>query len=342
MLKAGIIGMGRMGITHFSIINAHPRVRVVSVCDQSKTMLKFFDKYVGTRTFTEPKRMMRESDLDLVIVATPTDSHADIIKMAIDHNHHIFVEKPFTMNAREGKEIIGLMDGKPLINQVGYVNRFNEVFMKVKELVDSKIVGETKHFTFEMIGNTVLKDSTSSWRSKKNLGGGCMYEFAAHCIDLVTYLIGEPDKTVGSVLQSIYSSHVEDLLSTTFVYEKGCVGNILVNWSDATCRKPVNRIEIFGKKGKIMADKHAYKVYLTDPCPSHGFHEGWNTRYITDFAKNVHFYVRGNEFSYQLQYFIDCIQQNHTDNISGFTEALKTDVIIENIFNDAVWVRKNG
>ena len=136
-------------------------------------------------------------------------------------------------------------------------------------------------------------------------------------------------------MQSIYSSDVEDLVSSTFIFNKGCSGTVMVNWSDETYRKPTNIVTIFGTKGKIVADKHAYKIFLKQPNQNNGFHKGWNTRYITNFAKNVRYYVRGNEFTRQLDYFIECIEQRRTDNISSFAEALKTDIIMEEITKDA-------
>ena len=228
------------------------------------------------------------------------------------------------------------------MNQVGYVNRFNEVFVEVKRLLDEEVIGEVKNFSSEMYGPTVLKDSKGNWRGKQKMGGGCMYEFASHCIDLVVYLIGQPEKVAGSIMQSIYSSGVDDLVISNFIYKNGCSGTIMVNWSDETYRKPTNIVKIFGTKGKIIADKHAYKIYLKEPNPDNGFHEGWNTRYITDFAKSVRFYVRGNEFTSQLDYFIDCIKESRFDNISSFEEAHKTDVIMENIRQDAARVSGNG
>jgi predicted dehydrogenase len=136
-------------------------------------------------------------------------------------------------------------------------------------------------------------------------------------------------------MQGVYSSNVEDIVSSNFIYQNGCTGRIMVNWSDETYRKPTNIVTIFGSKGKIIADKHAYKIYLKEPDPENGFREGWNTRYITDFAKSVRFYVRGNEFTRQLDYFINCIEEGQTNNISSFAEALKTDIIMEEITQDA-------
>ena len=136
-------------------------------------------------------------------------------------------------------------------------------------------------------------------------------------------------------MQSIFSSNVEDLVSSAFLYHDDCIGHIMVNWSDETYRKPTNVIKFLGTKGKIQADKHAYKIFLKEPNQSYGFSKGWNTRYITDFAKSVRFYVRGNEFTSQLDNFIDCIEHGETVNDSSFSEALKTDIIMEKIREDA-------
>jgi predicted dehydrogenase len=335
MLKGGFIGFGRMGITHFSILNCHDSVKIVSVCDSSKTLMNIAGKYLNIGTYSDYREMMDNEHLDFVIVSTPSASHAEVIKKAIDHNIHTFTEKPFTLKPEEGRDILNLLEGKNLVNQVGYVNRFNEVVEEVKRLLGEQVIGEVKNFSSEMYGPTVLKDSKGNWRGKQTMGGGCMYEFASHCIDLVVYLVGPPEKVAGSIMQSIYSSGVDDLVISNFIYDKGCSGTIMVNWSDETYRKPTNIIKIFGTKGKIIADKHMYKIYLKEPNPDNGFHEGWNTRYITDFARSVRFYVRGNEFTRQLDYFVDCIKEDRSDNISSFEEAHKTDVIMENIRQDA-------
>ena len=335
MLKAGFIGFGRMGITHFSILNTHPSVKISAVCDQSSTMLNILKKYVDVKTYADHKKMAAEEDLDFVVISTPSDSHAEIIRFGLDQNLHIFTEKPLTLTEAETREVLHCLEGKPLVNQVGYVNRFNEVFMEVKKLLDSGIIGQVKHFTSEMYGATILKDAKSNWRGKKNTGGGCMYEFACHCIDLVLYLLGKPDRVTGSVMQSIYSSQVEDLVSSTFVYDKGFSGQVMANWSDESFRKPANIVTIFGTRGKIVADKHAYKIYLREKEPGNGFHSGWNTRYITDFAEPVRFYVRGNEFSSQLDYFVNCVLKGQAGDICNFSDAYITDVVMAEITRDA-------
>ena len=335
MLNAGYIGLGRMGITHFSILNAHPQVKNAAVCDQSDTMLKILNKYTGVSVFNDHREMIKKADLDFVVISTPSASHAAIITDAVKSGLHTFSEKPLAMDPAEGRGVLEHIAGKSSVHQVGYVNRFNEVFMEVKALLDAGVLGDIKQFSSEMYGSTLVKDAKANWRGKRKMGGGCMYEFASHGIDLALYLFGKPDCVKGSVMQSIFSTEVEDLVGSTFVYDKGCVGSILVNWSDESFRKPKNIIKIFGTEGRIVADKHAYKIFLKREDKARGFHKGWNTRYITDFAKPVRFYVRGNEFTRQLDYFVDGILENRSENIASFHEAYNTDFVMDQITRDA-------
>jgi predicted dehydrogenase len=335
MLRFGFVGFGRMGITHLSILNTHPSVKVAAVCDQSSTMLKLVGKHINLPTYTDYRKMLDGTKLDCLVVSTPTDSHGEVIKAAIDRDLHVFVEKPFTLTAADGRDVVAYLGNKPLVNQVGYVNRFNEVFMEVRRLLHAGIIGDLKNISSEMYSATVLKDTKSGWRSKKKLGGGCLYECASHCIDLAVYLAGKPARVAGSIMQSIYSSEVEDFVSSTFIYDNGASGAIAVNWSDEAYRKPANIVKVFGTGGRIVADKHAFKVYLKKADEANGFGKGWTTRYITDFGESVYFYLRGNEFTRQLNYFVDCVERGATENVSSFAEALKTDIIMEEITQDA-------
>ena len=93
MLKGGFIGFGRMGITHFSILNSHDSVKIVAICDSSKTLMNVLGKYMDINTYADYHEMIDREELDFVIVSTPSGSHAEIIKVALDHNLHTFTEK---------------------------------------------------------------------------------------------------------------------------------------------------------------------------------------------------------------------------------------------------------
>lgn len=331
MVKGAVVGFGRMGLTHFSILNNHPEVRFVAVCDSSAFILKNISRYIKLETFSDYKRMFDNLDLDFVIIATPPAAHAETIKDAIEHDLNVFVEKPFVLSSQQGQQIVNMLNGRKIVNQVGYVIRFNDVFMQVKRLLETNTIGELLSFKVEMYGPTVLKETKNGWRSKKSQGGGCLYDFSPHSIDLINYLFGLPEQIVGTILKNIYSRDVEDAVYSTLLYKENLSGHLLVNWSDPSYRKPGYRLEVLGRQGKLIADLHAYKLFLKSDPADGKFTRGWNIRYVTDFAEPVRFYVRGNEFTRQLDYFIDCIVKRTPGNMSSFADALVTDLIIERL-----------
>jgi predicted dehydrogenase len=334
-IKIGIIGMGRMGITHYSIINSHPAVKLESIADPSGFVLSMMNKYLPIRTFKDYIELFNESKIDAVLVCTPPNFHFPIIQKAAENGIHVFVEKPFTTKLNESSELARIYSVNGLVNQVGYVNRFNDIFGKVKEFINNRVIGKVIRFKSEMFSCTISKsDGSSGWRNSRESGGGAVFEMASHAIDLVNFLIGKPDKVTGSSLNHIYSKNVEDAVSSTFLYSNGMSGTIYINWSDTSYRKPTNKIEIFGDGGKIFADQHSLKIFLNKPNEKYKLNQGWNTLYITDVFKPVPFYVRGNEFTSQLWHFIDCIQGKEKTNRCTFTDGVDTLEVIENIYSD--------
>lgn len=334
-IKFAIIGMGRMGITHYSIINSHPDVEIESIVDPSTVILSMMRKYLPVTTFKNHNDLFKTRAPDAILVCTPPHLNYEILKSAADIGAHVFVEKPFTTKKNKASELAFIFQQKQLVNQVGYVNRFNDVFRKLKYFLTIGGVGEVIRFKSEMFSCTITKEEDSyGWRSSRESGGGVVFEMAAHAIDLVNYLIGKPNKIVGTTMSKIFSSNVEDAITSTLLYTEGISGTLDINWSDKSYRKPTNKIEIFGKKGRVLADQHSLKIFLNEANPAEKLSQGWNTIYITDVFKPVQFYVRGNEFTSQLYHFIDCIKDKKKPNICSFNDAKDTLEVIEAIFED--------
>lgn len=335
MIKVGLIGLGKMGVSHCSILNAHPDVKSIAVCDTSSFMLSAVKKHTPMECYTDYKKMIYEIQPDCIIVATPTKSHFEIAKFGLERNCHVFVEKPLCLNPEQSNTLTQLAQDKKLVSQTGYHNRFLGTFQEVKRLLDKNIVGDLYHYLGEAYGPVILKEKSDTWRSNSQEGGGCLYDYAAHVINLINYLIGMPNRVQGSVLQSIFSKNVEDAVFSTLLHKNNIVGRLAINWSDESYRKMSTQITVQGKKGKIIADAQEIKIYLNDPNEKEGLEKGWNVKWITDVTKDVQFYLRGEEYSFQIDTFITCVKEKNLNNINSFGNALLTDQVIDLIIKDA-------
>ncbi len=331
MIKTGIIGLGKMGLSHASIINAHPDLELVAVCDSSALILEAMKKYGTYKVYNDFKKMIDESDLDALFVATPTKFHADMVLYAMERNIHTFCEKPLSLTTVEGLKMVKTSAERNLINQVGYHNRFIGTFNYLKELLTAGILGEVYHFVGEAYGPVVIKRKESTWRSDSAEGGGCLFDYASHVINLIEYVLGKIKTVDGVMLKKIFSRGVEDAVYTGMFLENGISGMLNVNWSDETYRKMSTQITVLGTEGKIICDAQEIKIYLKNDHPNLKLEKGWNIKYVTDLTQPVDFYLRGEEYSAQVDYFAKCIKNNISNSISSFASALQTDEVIEQI-----------
>jgi len=336
MIKGAIIGLGKMGLSHAAIIGAHPDVEMVAVCDTSTLVLNAFKKFSTAKTYDDYKTMVERESLDFVLIATPTRFHYPMVKYAIERGLHVFCEKPFSLTSREGEELVQLANIKWLVNQVGYHNHFIGTFRELKRLLQTGVIGELVHFIGEAYGPVVVKEKGSTWRSNPEEGGGCLNDYASHVINLIQEIIARPVKVSGMQLKSIYSRGVEDAVYGTIVLENGLSGLLSVNWSDETYRKMSTSITVQGKNGKIICDATEIKIFLKEASKKEELDKGWTLKYITDFAIPVNFYLRGEEYSAQIDHFINCIKNKRQTVYNSFEQGFYTDKVIEMIIADNI------
>ena len=158
MIRTGIIGLGKMGISHAAILGAHPDIDLVAVCDSSSLVIDVFKKYSRFATFSDYKEMIDTMNLRALLIASPTRFHSEMVTYALKNNIHIFCEKPLSLNFTEGKNLSALAIQLNLVNQVGYHNRFISTFNEVKKFLSSNLIGEVYHFIGESYGPVVLKE----------------------------------------------------------------------------------------------------------------------------------------------------------------------------------------
>ena len=335
-IKVAVVGLGKMGLSHHAMINVHPQVELAAVCDASSYVLGVLKKYTGVSTYSDYDAMLDKAELDAVMIATPSRTHADMVRKALDRGLHVFCEKPFTLDPADSRELAALSRERGLVTQVGYHNRFVGAFAEVKRLVDAGAIGQVTHALGEAYGPVVLKPKGGTWRSQRQAGGGCLYDYAAHPIDLLNWYLGKPTGVGGTVLNQVFSKEIDDEAFSTLFYGGGETAQISVSWSDESFRKMTTRVTLWGTAGRIFADRQECQVYLRDTAAvPDGYDVGWNVRYTTELTQPVWFYLRGEEYSAQIDAFIERIGAARAEGVNDFTSAGATDEVIAMMLTDA-------
>lgn len=337
MLKAALVGAGKMGLSHLAILGAHPELDVVAVCDATGYILTGLRKHTGVATYKNVKKLLEKEELDVLVVATPTATHFETAKAALERGVAVFMEKPLSLDPEQSRALVAMAKqaGKPC--QVGYHNRFLGTFREAKRLIEHGALGRVHHVAGTAFGPVVVrKKASSTWRSKKSEGGGCLHDYASHVIDLMNFIVGDPVEVSYAHCAKVFSAAVEDVVRATFRYEAGFDGRLEANWSDPCQRKMSTTVSIWGDNGRVVVDRQECQAFLVAPCAAAGYGEGYTTRYITDLQEPVNYYLRGEEYSAQIDAFVRAVRDNDLDGENSFASACRTDELIDEI------ARKSG
>ncbi|MBZ5739737.1 Gfo/Idh/MocA family protein [Nocardioides mangrovi] len=339
MLRVAVVGVGKMGLSHLSLLRAHPRVMVEVVCDANGYVLDVLGTHTGLHSATDYAAMLDAVDIDAVVIATPTQAHYPMVRAAIERGLHVFCEKPLTLSSEQSEELARLAEERGVVGQVGYHNRFVAAFAEAERLVEMGAIGTVHHALAEAYGPVVLKPKGGTWRSRRAEGGGCLYDYAAHPLDLMTWFLGEPTAVRGTTLGRVYSADTEDEVYATLEYG-GASAQLSVNWSDESYRKMTTRLTLWGSHGRITVDRQECQVYLRESAVApEGYRHGWNVKYTTELTPPVWFYVRGEEYSAELDYFVRNalgeLAPEEAQDLNTFESAAVTDRVIEMLLADA-------
>lgn len=329
MIRIGIVGLGKMGLSHHAIVNSHPAASVVAACESNSYITDVLSAHTGLRCYRGYDELLAREALDAVVISTPSRLHAPMVAAALERGLHVFCEKPFVLDPDHGEPLVELAESAQLANQVGYHFRFVASFAEAARIARSGALGAIHHVRAEAYGPVVLRPKSGTWRAARAEGGGALYDYACHAIDLINFVVGPPTDVDGVVLKRVFSRDVEDEAYCSFGFANGASGQLAVNWSDESYRKMFTRISVWGDNGRVTADRQECQVYLREVHPSlPDVPRGWTVRYGTDLTPPVWYYLRGEEYSAQIDYFVQSIQQRRANGVNSFRSALATDRVV--------------
>ena len=334
--NVALVGLGKMGISHLAIANATPGLNVVAVCDTSSLLGGMVQRFAGIGHVARYEDLVTMAGLHGVIIATPTRFHAGMIRQAVEHGLHVFCEKPLTLDAATSMAIAGEVRDAGLVGQVGYHNRFVGTFGEARRLVEGRSLGRLRHMHAEAYGPVVLKPAARTWRSQAKEGGGCLYDYAAHPVNLMNWYAGIATGCSGAQLTQQWSTDVDDAVLANLSFADGVTGQVSVNWSDETARKMTTRLTLWFDHGKVVVDRQEIQVFAgSGATPAPGYRRGWTIRYITELTDHPAFYLRGEEYSAQMEGFASAMADPAAPYPNDFASGAATDATLSLIRSSA-------
>lgn len=234
----GLIGLGYIGKIHLRHSLKLANSRLIAVSDLSRRALKEARKSGVKKTFTKYEQLLKDPDIDAVIIALPNHLHLQCAKQAAEAKKHIFLEKPIARNVAEAKEIISVAKKNSVKMMIGYPLRFDTEFCKLKEKIKSGVLGDVEVAYASYISSGpffhraegYVPNPVPEWWFKKELtGGGVLIDVGCHMVNLFRWYFGEIID-IKSHLGHRFNMDLEDHAICLAKFESGTLAVISVGW----------------------------------------------------------------------------------------------------------------
>lgn len=263
-IKWGIIGCGN--VTEVKSGPAFQNVdnsELVAVMRRNGDLAADYAKRHGVPCwYDDADKLISDPAINAIYVATPPSSHAEYAIKSMKAGKPVYVEKPMAMNAAECQQMVDVSTetGVPLF--VAYYRRALPMFVKIKELMEMKAIGDVKmiNLILHLPAKPEELDGSPGWRLDPGIsGGGHFHDLAAHQLDYLDYVFGQIVDVKGIATNQAGLYAIEDAVTANFKFESGIIGT--GSWCFTVPKKQESDVtEIIGSKGRISFSFFANQV----------------------------------------------------------------------------------
>lgn len=317
-MKVGIIGLGYWGPNLVRNFLGNENVKEVIGCDVKETRLKFIRSRFPEVKLTNSFEELLKNNCDIYAVATPVDTHYPITKKILEHGGHVWVEKPYTANSKEAIELNELAAKKNLKVFVDHTFVYTGAVQKIKEIVDSDILGEIIYFDSVRINLGLFQHDVN-----------VIWDLAPHDLSIMDYVIS--NKKVEAVCANGIANFYdhENIAHISIYFENNCFAHFHVNWTSPV---KIRRTIIGGTKKMLVFDdmENFEKIKIYDSGieikNKEKIHEALVQYRIGDmYSPKVN---QTEALSLGVKEFIEAIQQNRKPLTNG-NDGLKVVKVLE-------------
>ena len=247
-INIALIGYGFVGKTfHAPLIQSVEglTLAVVASGDEEKVKRDLPDVTV----IGSPEQAVQHPDIDLVVIASPNATHAPLAKLALNAGKHVVVDKPFTLDMQEARELIALAEEKQLLLSVFHNRRWDSDFLGIKQVIEQGLIGNVKHF--ESHFDRFRPEVRVRWREQNVPGSGLWFDLGPHLIDQALQLFGLPQSVQGNIATLRQGAEINDWAHVVLNYPQP---KVILHCSMLVAGG-VSRFTVHGDKGSVVKQK---------------------------------------------------------------------------------------
>lgn len=319
-LNICIVGAGRAGMIHArNFQNIITNSNVIAVADSfEKACIEACDELGINRYYTDYREVLKQDDIDAIIVASPTKYHREIVVEAAKAKKHVLCEKPMAMNINECKEMIKASQENKIKLMIGFMRRFDKSFIAAKEAIDSGEIGEIVHVRSLTRGPS----KPQKWMYDIEKSSGPLAEVNSHDIDCVRWLVGSEIDHVYALAGNYRNKEVGEKWPT--FYDNVVMSGQFTNGVALTIEGAQYvkygydaRVEVLGTNGVLHIGKQNEHSFVT-VNEEKGIHAQFVSSWTELFTQA---YLSEDE------HFVDCVLNDKIPRVTGFDGSMTVKVV---------------
>jgi len=299
-LRVGLIGFGLWGPHYARILSGTmSSARLAACAEPAAARLGAFDRmYPGARAYADYKRMLRDGDVDAVIVATPTSTHREVVEHCLSNGVHVLVEKPLAGTVADAEALAALEKGTGRVLMVGHTFLFNPAVRAIKGYIEQGLLGEIRYLYFTRTGLGPIRQDVNA-----------LWDLAPHDFSMLRYWLGADPVDLVARGQAYLRPGTEDVVFVTLNYPDRVLASVHVSWLDPV---KVRSVTVVGdRKMVVFDDTHATeKLRIYDRGADYQPREGGFAEFIAAVRDGDIVIPRLEQrepLREQLEHFVDCI-----------------------------------
>ena len=242
MVRVGLIGFGLAGASfHAPLIATVEGMELAAIATSRPT-----DRFPAAMRHADPQALIADDSIDLVVIATPNDSHAPLAQAALAAGRHVVVDKPLAIDDEDAVALVQLARGAGRLLSVFHNRRWDSDFLTVERLLRDDALGEVMLVEFRW--DRFRPAIKPGWREEGGPGSGLLNDLGPHMIDQAIRLFGMPDAVAGDVTQQRPAAGVDDYFEIVLRY--GARRVTIGSASLVTAPRP--RFALHGTKGSFV------------------------------------------------------------------------------------------
>jgi predicted dehydrogenase len=248
MIRAAIYGMGRWGTTLANSVRESQKIRITTGVSREPARHEAFAKEHGAKVVSSYARVLKDPDIDAVILTTPHSLRTKHIMQAAKAGKHVFVEKPFALNRKTAERTIDACRDADITLAVGFNRRYAPAFVEMMRRIEAGEIGEILHVEGQNSGATGYGLKAGFWRATRaEAPGGGMTARGVHALDCMIRIAGHVSEVYASSQKKILPPEVDmdDTTSMFLKFANGATGMLTSLFATGD----YSRVAAFGSKG---------------------------------------------------------------------------------------------